>query len=666
MSMTDSQLCALIDKQSRAAIGADDYSESQRARAMEFYLGEAKGRLAPPDVEGRSSVVSKDLMDTVEWAMPSLMDMFAGSDDIIRFEPDGREDEQACQDATNYIGYLIHRRNEDGFITIHDAVKSALLCRMGFGKCYVDRRQEHREERYEGLSLMELQALEADPAIEVIATVQDGVVPPEAQIPGMPPEAFVLYGALCRRTEDVKEFKNEGVPPEEIRVAKDTRLLSECRFIEHRRPVTLSYLREHGYPDDLIDSLASDEDATRSSDDAQARHGYDGSEDDGDEETDESQREVDLSEAYLKIDMDGNGKAEYRRVVKAGSVVFENEVTDDHPFWLMTPILMPYKVIGLGFYDLVEDLQRIKTALTRQVLDNVYLSNNPRTEVVAGKVDLDDLLSPRPGGIVKVKEAGMMREISTPFVAGAGLQLLQEFDQIRDTRTGVTEANSAMNADSLAKGNVGSEGVQALMNAGAQRLRLISRVLAETGFKRMYYLMLKLVTQHTDRAQQVRINGRWLDIDPREWKNRYNMTVSIGVGTAGRQQQVANLSLIGAAQEKLLPMGLATPANIYQTAKRTVEAMGYRDADQFFTAPQEGQPPAQGEPESSPEAQAIIQAEQIKAQATMQKAQMDNQTRLQIAQAEIQSKERVAMFEAEQRIAIEREKAMRAPVQVIP
>ena len=225
MSMTDSQLCALIDKQSRAAIGADDYSESQRARAMEFYLGEAKGRLAPPDVEGRSSVVSKDLMDTVEWAMPSLMDMFAGSDDIIRFEPDGREDEQACQDATNYIGYLIHRRNEDGFITIHDAVKSALLCRMGFGKCYVDRRQEHREERYEGLSLMELQALEADPAIEVIATVQDGVVPPEAQIPGMPPEAFVTYGALCRRTEDVKEFKNEGVPPEEIRVAKDTRLL---------------------------------------------------------------------------------------------------------------------------------------------------------------------------------------------------------------------------------------------------------------------------------------------------------------------------------------------------------------------------------------------------------------------------------------------------------
>src|SRR5690606_28345346 len=164
-AMTETDLIALIDAQSRQAIGADDLSADHRVKAMEFYLGEAKGELAPPDTPGRSKVVSKDLMDTVEWAMPSLMDMFAGSDDIIRFEPDGPEDEQACSDATNYIGWLIHRKNEDGFITIHDAIKSALMMRTGWGKTYVCRYQEVREERYEGLSLQEVQALSQDPEV---------------------------------------------------------------------------------------------------------------------------------------------------------------------------------------------------------------------------------------------------------------------------------------------------------------------------------------------------------------------------------------------------------------------------------------------------------------------------------------------------------------------
>src|SRR5690606_31848873 len=159
-----------------------------------------------------------------------------------------------------------------------------------------------------------------------------------------------------------------------------------------------------------------------------------------------------------------------------------------------------------------------------------------------------------------------IRTGSVPFVAGAGLQMIEQFDQVRDTRTGVTELNSAVNAESLAKGNVGSEGVQALMNQGAQRLRLIARVLAETGIKRMYYLMLKLVTQHQDRPQQVKINGRWLQIDPREWKTRYRMEISVGVGTFGRQQQIANLALIGQAQEKLKPLGRVTQENIYNTA----------------------------------------------------------------------------------------------------
>jgi len=661
MPMDENQLCTVIDRLSRQAIGADDLSETQRAEAMEFYLGEARGELAPPDTEGRSRVVSKDLMDTVEWAMPALMDVFASADDIIRFEPDGQEDEQACQDATNYIGYLIHRKNEDGFITIHDAIKSALITRTGYGKCYVDESQDYREERYGPLTEAEVHALDQDPEVEIVEMVEAEPL----QAPG-PQGVQVLPTFLVKvkRTEKVLQFRNEGVPPEEMRVARDTRSLSECSFIEHRRQVTMSYLREQDYDEAKVAALAADGGRETGNEDVDARHSYDETDPDGQEPADDSQRLVWLSESYLKVDFDGDGKTEYRRVVKAEKTVFTNEVTDDHPFWLMAPILMPYKIVGLSMWDLVEDLQRIKTALQRQVLDNVYLANAPMREVVTENVvDMDELLSPRVGGLVQVKSLNSVREIATPFLGAPALDLLNRVDEIRDTRTGVTEMNSAVGAESFAKSNVGSQGVQALMQAGAQRIRLIARVLAETGFKRMYWLMLKNVTQHQDRAQQVKINNRWLTIDPREWKNKYNMTVSVGVGTFGRAQQVANLATLGAMQQQLMPMGLANPSTLYNTAKRTAEAMGYRDADQFFTAPQMGPDgkPVQGPPPPQPgqaEAQALIQAEQIKAQATMAKAKMDNETRLVVEREKIASEERVAMFKAQQQIALQREQAV--------
>lgn len=688
-TMDDDALCALIDRQSRQAIGADDLTEVQRAEAMEFYLGEARGELAPPESEGRSRVVSKDLMDTVEWAMPALMDIFASADDIIRFEPDGQEDEQACQDATNYVGWLIHRKNEDGFITIHDAIKSALITRTGFGKCYVDAGQDYREEHYGPLTEAEVRALDEDPEIEIIELQEAGFVPvpvpPVPVPPGALPQHSVQGGLAppvppllptfvvrARRAQQVLQFKNEGVPPEEMRIARDTRTLSECRFIEHRREVTLSYLREQGYDEDQIEALASDLGHASGSGDGgsqaarDARHRYDDTDPTGDEAADDSQRLVWLSESYLKVDFDGDGRTEYRRVVKVGSTVFENTVVDEHPFWLMAPILMPYKVVGLSMWDLVEDLQRIKTALQRQVLDNVYLANNPMKEVVEDAVvDMDELLAPRVGGIYRVRTPNAVREVATPFLGAPALELLARVDQIRDTRSGVTEMNSATNVEALAQSSVGSQGVQALMNQGAQRLRLIARVLAETGFKRMYWLMLKNITQHQDRPQQVKINGRWLHIDPREWKNRYNMTVSVGVGTFGRQQQVVNLTALAGMQQQAMGLGLANANTLYNTLKRTAEAMGYRDADQFFTAPQLGpdgkpmpppQQPAPPQPGQA-EAQAMVQAEQIKAQALLQKADMDNQARLVIEREKIQSEERVAMFKARAQLEQQQQQA---------
>lgn len=663
--LSDSEICSTIDRLSEQAIGADDLIADERAEAYEFYYGEPRGELAPSEIEGRSSVVSKDLMECVEWAMPALMDIFCSSDDIVRFTPETEDEEQGATEATDYIGYLIHRKNEDGFTTIHDAVKSALICGMGVGKCYVDKHQEHRTETYCKLTQGQIDLLKEDPEIEIVSQTQDGQVfaPPLAVAGQMAPAMLApepTFEVVCKLSEDVIQFKNEGVPPEELRISKNTRVLSDVDFIEHRRQVTLSWLREQGYPEDLIDSLPTDDSGNINvNDDKEARYEEDEENPIGDEAADDSQRLVWLSESYLRLDIHGTGRTEYYRILKVNNTVFEKDPWDDHPFWWMSPLLMPYKIMGLSFFDLVEDLQRIQTSLKRGLLDNAYLVNNPMKEVVTKNIlSIDELLSPRVGGLVQVKAANSVREMTTASILAPGLELVNAFDATRDSRTGVTEMNSALNAESLASSNVGSMGVQAMMSAGGQRLRLVARVLVETGFRRMYQLMLKNVSQYQDRPQQQKINGKWLTVNPREWKNKYNMSVGVGVGTFSKQEQIQNLRNIGAVQKDLMPLGLVKPQNVYQTAKRTIEAMGFRDADQFITAPAEGQPaPQQQQPQMSPEAQAIVAAEDIKAKASLAKADKDNTTKLAIAREEIASKERVAKYEAEQRALLERDKA---------
>lgn len=357
-----------------------------------------------------------------------------------------------------------------------------------------------------------------------------------------------------------------------------------------------------------------------------------------------------MTEAYIRVDTDGDGIAEFRRVVKAGTYIHENEVTDDHPFALFTPILMPYKVVGIGFYDLVEDLQRIKTALTRQVLDNVYLSNMPRNAVMEGQVNLDDLLNPKPGGIIRIKPGAppdAIRQQTVPFVAQAGLELIQFTDQVRDTRTGVTETNSALNAESLAKGSVGSEGVQSLMQAGAQRQKLIARVLAETGLSRMYRLVLKLVCQYQDRPAQIKLNGRWLQMDPREWSTSYRVSVHVGLGAADKAQKVANLTLIGNAQREAAQIGIATPQNIYNTLSKLCEAMGYRDSADFFTPPNPNPEPPQPPVE--------LQLEQMKQQGAQQLAQLKGQVDIQTEQMRQQAQDAQSQRELQMQAERDRE-----------
>ena len=198
--LTDSELCALIDRQCATAIGTDDLYAKQREAAMAYYLGEAKGDLAPPDIDGRSRVVSKDLMDTVEWAMPGIMEALTGADDVVTFRARRREDEEAAKDATAYVNHVIYEENE-GFITLHDAIKQALIARMGVGKVWCDKSFEEREERYTGLTAAEVEALRTDPEIEVGEPVLSAIEPGPDAMP------VALSEVVPKRREQEGRFR---------------------------------------------------------------------------------------------------------------------------------------------------------------------------------------------------------------------------------------------------------------------------------------------------------------------------------------------------------------------------------------------------------------------------------------------------------------------------
>lgn len=653
--MDNDTLIRIIDRERAQGIGRADNVESDRRAANEFYMGEATGRLAPMDIEDRSRVVSKDMMDAIEWIMPSLMRMFASTDDIIKFEPQARGDEQACRDATQYCAYILNRANP-GFIVLHDAIKSALITRTGVVKVYADDAWTEVDETYQDLDQLQMQALQADASVtvkEVVAGQQAVFGPDGAQV------MMPTYTAVVTRRRNQRKFVVEGVPPEEVIFSKDTRDIEKLRFVCHEVERTKSDLISMGYGRADIEDAFGDE----SGYDDSGRDQYDGVDSDDDEPADESQKTVTLCEVCMRVDFDGDGIAEYRRIVKAGSVVFENDVTDDHPFALFTPVLMPYKLIGISFYDLLEDLQQIKTEITRQLIDGMRLSNNPRTIAVDGQVNLDDLLEARPGGVIRAKSLEAVAPFQLQDVTGTAQASLAYFNQVRDARSGVKDYTQGLIGGELSKSAIGSQGVAMLADAAAARIELIARVLAETGIARVYKLLLKLICQYQDDAVEVKINGHWMNIDPRAWHDDYTMTVSVGTGNTSQDKRMQRAQLLLQTQQGAAQFGLVQPQNALEGLTELCTALGFKDASKFFSMPQQ-----QGEPQPSKEQMQMqleqqklagqMQLEQKKQEAQAQESAITKQLESERDARDAQNQMALARYKMEQDAELARWKAM--------
>ena len=621
--LTDENLLAIIERE----VGSSSYTgelDHQRHKAMEYYNGEPFGNELP----GRSSVVSTDVMDVIEWSMPILMKIFGSGDQVGKFEPQSPEDVEMCEQATDYCNYVFFRENE-GFKLLYDVMKDALLSKTGVFKIIWKDNEEVERESYEGLSDEEFQLLVMDDSVEVVEhTAIGGMVEEAVDEIGLEPELGLEQEQVmptqhnCTIMRRVSNGKVDitAVAPEEFFISKNARTIEEAQFVCHRTPYTVSDLIEMGFDD--ADEYLSD-DTQRTDLEHIARNQFDnsmaGTEE---EETDASTREIWVDEAYIRCDWNGDGVAEIRKVWKAGNKIISNEEVDSIPFTAICPLPMPHKFYGFSIADIVMDLQLIKSTLWRNILDNIYSLNNGRFECLDGKVNMDDLLTNRPAGVVRVKEIGAVKRLDSPDIGKAPYEMLNYIDSVRDARTGITKFNQGLDANVLQQSTATAYMEQ--LQSSQARIELIARMFAETGIKQAFLMIYELLQKNSDKAKVVRLKNEWVEVDPSSWRHKTDFTVRVGLGNGNREQKISHLNALAQMQEKIVASGgmglLVTPKNIFNTLKEIGLNMGLKNVEDYLTDPEDGQVQQQADPDAGK-----AQVEAMKVQVDMQKLQLEAQ-----------------------------------------
>ena len=617
-----------------------DYNVSelsdQRAKSLDYYFGKPFGN----EQQGKSQIVSRDIQETVDWIMPSLMKVFHSGGEVVKFNPQNAEDIPLAEQETEYVNYLFNRRNE-GFKIMFDWFQDALIMKTGIAKVYVEDVPNPKFDRFDGLDEATVADIISDPKVELIARTQndDGT-----------------FHIKIRTDNTKRAIKVCVVPPENFLIDRSATCLEDAQFMCHRQQQTISWLRANGVPEDDLESMPSDEyeysDSTpeklsRDNFDQSGQFGYQGG------STAEANRKVWVSECYVQLDVDGDGYAELRRIVMAGDYIMSNEAWDSRPFADITPARIAHKFFGMSIYDKIKDIQEIRSVLMRNIMDNIYRTNTGRYAVVDGQVNLEDLISNETSGIVRMKTQGAVTPLPTPGLTGDVYNMLDRLEADRGKRTGVSDRSRGLDENTL-HSNQAATSVNQLMTAAEQQIDLIARMFAETGVKKLFQLLHEHAIKYQDQEEVFELRGQYVAVNPANWRQRYDMSVTVGVGNMNKDQQLIHLTRMFEMTQAIIQGGgmgiLTSEKNIYNILKEMTENAGYKDVNKYWTDP--SSPEAQQAAQQKAEVDAKPKPDDIKAQAQMataQSGQMKVQADSQAAQVEAQVK--LAKIELEKQLA---------------
>lgn len=610
MSVSDpmQKLLSAIDAAEESAYGGDTDGDlaAARAQAIDHYLG----RNVEPAPDGRSQVIDRSVFETVQWIMPSLIRIFANGDDVVALPPIGPDDEERAKQEAEYLNHIALNKNP-WFEICHTWFTDALVTKNAYLYVYRDMRRDVEIESYErqtegGIALL----LQDRPDVEIIAQrsypdpegSQQPVIDPATGQPAVDPmsgqpvmQPVMLYDIKLRRVQESPKWTFCVLPPERCKVSERTPTfrISECPYFEYWDYCTISDLRSEGF--DVDDDIASDDMPETEEDTARNQYGQKAFADES--QVDPAMRRVRKRCVWIQHDYDEDGIAELQYCLVVGKEILVREEVSRIPVAAIVPYPLPHRHGGLSLADITIDLQRIKQAILRQGLDNLYLSNNPRT-AISDRVNLDDMLISRPGGVVRVDgdPNGQILPIVTPFVFPQAMEGLEYMDQVRENRTGTNRYFTGIDQNAM---NKTASGIQQLSTMAAQRVELMARIFG-SGFEDAFQILHELILKAGHRKETVQLRGKWVEVDPATWRKRTDFKICVGYAAGNKDAQMQKLLLLGQKQGEAMAGGLpiVTPENIYNTAIELTKAADFATPDRFWTDPSKVPPkPPQPHPD---------------------------------------------------------------------
>jgi hypothetical protein len=635
--MDDTEVQSIVASEIEDAITYIDSDLSPyRAQATRYYRGDPFGN----EEDGQSQVVATEVRDTVNSMLPSIMRVFFGTEKTVEYMPRGPEDVASAEQATDYANYVLNQDN-DGFMVLYGTFKDALVRKCGIVKANWEKTTNVRTEKYSGLdegTVMMLQS-EPDAVVTVIREYEEPgaepqlVMDPATGQPMMLP-APMMFDVEVKRIIKDGRISLEGVPPEEFIMDRNARSISEAAFCGHRKMATVAELLALGYEEEDLTQYITSSNDFDDNDEYLSRRPTTTVIGSMEESNNPAMQRVLYVEGFMRIDYDGDGIPELRKFCCLGSgyTIVRNEPADfvgfaDFPFD-PEPHTSPLEANSV--FDYTKDLQEIKSDIMRNTLDSLAQSIHPRTAVVEGQVNMDDVLNNETGAIIRMRAPGMVQPLATPFVGREAFPMLDYLESVKEDRTGMSKASMGLNADALQ--STTKAAVQATVSASQSRIELTTRILA-VGMKKLFKLILQLSVAHQDKPRMVRLRNQWVQVDPRTWDATMDVSINVGLGMGDTDQKLQMLTMIASKQEQALqqlgPMNpLVTPAQYSNTLRRIVELAGFKDSSQFFNAipadyvPPQAQQPAKPSPE---EMLAQVQVQSI--QADIQKKAAELQLR---------------------------------------
>lgn len=677
--MKQEELASLCTKEWQAAEMYMPEIQAERMKALDYYNQEPFGN----EEDGLSKFVSSDVRDAVEWTLPQLVEIFVGGDTPIIFEAENAEDAKDAEIESKYCQYVFTRQNK-GVLIAYSWIKDALLQKNGIVKAYWDEPTIIEREEYKNKTLSEYMAIQQDDEFEIkeVSVFLNEIEYSEEEFQSiidsmatMDPAAAANIADQAKisivgtRKRTVGQIRVENVPPENFMCKKghNSILLKDAQYAAEMYEKTRSDLIEEGYSADLVNSLPKDQKIEVTNNESQSRHKKEGGLllSQSNTNDDPAMDVIVIYDHYIRADFNGDGVAELRlvrTVGKSGDYVLENEECDRIPYHAITPYINTHKFYGRSIADNLADLQRAKSQLWRNAFDNFMYSSLPR-KVVSGNVNMDDLMSYIPGGIIRKDINATLETDAMPFVANEAFPMIDRLDAVRAERSGFSKDTMGLNPDALANSTnmVG----MSIMAQSQLLVKMIATVIAHTGFDSLMLHIREMVRKYETKERVFDLTGEVLTTDPRGWRKERSSSPQVGIGFAGKAEEMTMLQNLLSLQEKAIAAqggvngALTSASGVFNTVKRLARRMGIKDVSNYFQDPSTYQPP---EPQPSlgeiqlkatiedlrnknkqTEANQALKLQEMKTESEFRFAELTQKERLTIK--DIESRERIAELE---------------------